>query len=77
MFCRDAIHFVPPSPARLPARSLACLLAFAMPPNSEFFFWCQVAKESVKAVSILSKNPDGSNTAEKFWLVLVVIRMSP
>lgn len=64
-------------PARSLARSLACLLAFAMPPNSEFFFWCQVATESVKAVSILSKDPDGSNTAEKFWLVLVVMRMSP
>lgn len=67
MFCPDAIHFVPPSPR---------LLAFTMSPqNRKFFFWCQVPK--VKAVSILSKDPVGNNTAEKFWLVLIVVKMSP
>lgn len=51
------------------------LFAFTMPSNSKFFFLCQIPK--VKAVAILSKNPDVRNTTEKFWLVLVVIKMSP
>lgn len=70
MFCPDAIHFVPPLP-----RLLACLLSPCPPKNRKFFFWCQIPK--VKAASILSKDPDGNNTAEKFWLVLVVVKMSP
>lgn len=65
MFCLDAIHFV---------ALLACLLS---PCSQRVNSSSCTRYKKVKTVSILSKDPDGKNTTEKFWLVLVVIKMSP